>query len=85
MNEPRHGDYTEEQIQRLLTEDPRVAEQGIVTTVRGDVVVLCGEVESTERRRQIERLVAEQFPGARIHCDIAVTRAGVPEEAEELR
>lgn len=85
MNEPAHGDYTEEQIQRLLTEDPRIAEQGIVTTVRGDVVVLCGEVESAERRRHIERLVAEQFPGARIQSDIAVTRAGVPEEAEELR
>lgn len=85
MNEPAHGDYTEEQIQRLLTEDPRIAEQGIVTTVRGDVVVLCGEVESAERRQHIERLVAEQFPGARIQSDIAVTRAGVPEEAEELR
>jgi len=85
MNLPTGSDYTEEQIQRMLAEDPRIAEQGILTTVRGDVVVLCGEVESPERRHQIELSVAERFPGARIHCDIAVTRAGAPEEAEELQ
>lgn len=81
----QHTEYTEEEIQRMLTEDPRIAEQGITTVVRGNTLILCGEVESAERRRHIEQLVAEQFPGARVECDIAVTRANAPEEAEELR
>lgn len=85
MSQLRPGDYTEEQIQRMLTEDPGIAEQGIITTVRGDSVVLCGEVESAERRLHIERLVAERFPGVQVHSDIAVTRAGAPVEAEDLQ
>lgn len=77
--------YTEEEIQRMLAEDPRIAEQGISTVVRGDTLILCGEVESVARREHIEDLVGAQFPGVRIQCDIAVTRAHAPSEAEELR
>jgi hypothetical protein len=79
-----HSEYTEAEIQRLLTEDPAIAEQGITAVIRGDTVLLCGEVESAERRREIERLVAERFPGATVRSDIGVTRAAAPAEMEEL-
>lgn len=77
-------EYTETEIQRLLAEDPRIAEQGITAVVRGDTVLLYGEVESAERRDHISELVAERFPGARIDCDIGVTRAGPPDGVEKL-
>ena len=77
-------EYSEGQIQQLLTEDPAIAEQGITVMRRGDVLLLCGDVESIERRRHIEALIAERFPDVRIDNDISVTRTREPDEVEEL-
>ena len=77
-------EYTEGQIQQLLTEDPAIAEQGITAMWRGDTLLLCGEVESVERRRQIESLVAERFPEVRIDNDISITKIREPDGVEEL-
>jgi hypothetical protein len=77
-------EYAEGQLQQLLTEDERVAEQGIRIVRLEDGFALCGEVESAERRRAIEQLVTETFPGLRIRCDIGVVRAGEPTDVEEL-
>ncbi|MGH3715260.1 MAG: hypothetical protein ACRDT4_17620 [Micromonosporaceae bacterium] len=81
----QYREYAETDIQRLLAEDPGVAEQGITVLVRGDTLVLCGEVESTERRSHIEELIAERFPDALIDSDIGVTRTNPPDGAEKLR
>jgi len=77
-------EYVEAEIQRLLTEDPAVAEQGITVIRREDTLVLYGEVESAHRREEILRRVAERFPDVPISSDIGVIRAQAPTEIEQL-
>lgn len=77
-------EYTEAAVQRLLTEHGGLAEQGIKVVRRERVLVLCGEVESRQRRDEILRLVHENFPDVPLSVDIGVTRANAPTEAEEL-
>ena len=74
----------EAEIQRLLTEHERIAEQGITVHRRDHLVVLGGEVESVRRRDEICRQIAEHFPGVEIICDIGITRAQAPTEVEEI-
>ena len=77
-------EYTEAAIQRLLTEHPSLGEQGITLTRREHCLVLSGEVESPQRRAEIERLVNAALPDVEVCCDIGIVRAGPPIEAEEL-
>lgn len=77
-------DYVEAEIQRLLTENVAVAEQGITVVRREHCVVLRGEVECAERRDEIVRLVSERFPDANLSVDIGIIRAQAPSEVEEL-
>ena len=77
-------EYLEAEIHRLLTEDGRVAEQGISVQRREHTVVLLGDVESTHRRDEICRQIAEHFPDVQITCDIGITRAQAPSEVEEI-
>jgi hypothetical protein len=77
-------EYVEAEIQRLLTEDPAVAEQGITVIRREDALVLYGEVESPHRREEILRLVSERFPDVPITSDIGVIRVQAPTEIEQL-
>jgi hypothetical protein len=76
--------YTESDLQRFLTEDARVTEQGIRVIRVEDGVALMGEVESAERRDLICTLINERFPDLRLHCDIGVTKMHEPDEVEEL-
>jgi uncharacterized protein YjiS (DUF1127 family) len=77
-------EYLEAEIQRLLTEDGRVAEQGITVQRREHAVVLLGDVESNHRRDEICRQISEHFPELEITCDIGITRAQAPSEVEEI-
>jgi uncharacterized protein YjiS (DUF1127 family) len=77
-------EYLEAEIQRLLTEDGRVAEQGITVQRREHAVVLLGDVESSQRRDEICRQISEHFPELAITCDIGITRAQAPSEVEEI-
>ena len=77
-------EYLEAEIQRLLTEDGRVAEQGITVQRRDTGLILGGEVESTERRDEICRQITSHFPDVPITCDIGVVRAQAPTEVEEI-
>lgn len=77
-------EYAEAEIQRLLTEENRLAEQGITVHRRENFVQLSGEVASPHRRDEIVRLVREHFPHIEVQADIGVTRAQPPREAEEL-
>lgn len=79
-----HDEYVEAEIQRLLTENIDVAEQGITAVRRDSCLILCGEVESPQRRDEIVRLVSERFPDVRLSVDIGITRAQAPSEVEEL-
>jgi len=74
----------EAEIQRLLAEHDRVAEQGVTVQRRENVLVLSGEVESEHRRDEIVRRVHELVPDVPISCDIGIIRAQAPSEAEEL-
>ena len=71
-------------VQRLLTEDAAIAEQGITVQRRDDLVVLGGEVESAQRRDEICRAVTAHFPEVELVCDIGITRAQAPDEVEEI-
>ncbi|MCX4470389.1 hypothetical protein C5N14_23515 [Micromonospora sp. MW-13] len=77
-------EYVEAEIQRLLAEDPAVAEQGITVVLRERGLMLYGEVESPHRREEILRRVAERFPDVPVTSDIGVIRAQAPTEVEEL-
>ena len=74
----------EAEIQRLLTENDRTAEQGITIQRRENTVVLGGEVESAQRRDEICRQITTRFPEVEITCDIGITRAQAPTEVEEI-
>jgi osmotically-inducible protein OsmY len=76
--------YTDADLQRILSEDPAVAELGIDVSVRGDHVLLTGQVESPDRRAEIERRVAGYLPGERILNEITVAATHPPAGAEEL-
>ncbi|MGI5215056.1 hypothetical protein [Plantactinospora sp. CA-290183] len=78
-------DYLEAAVQRLLTEHTEVAEQGITVARREHSLVLCGEVESAQRREEILRLVMEHFPQVPVMVDIGLIRTQAPTEVEELR
>jgi len=80
----RVDEYVEAAVQRLLTEEGELAEQGITVTRREHTLVLSGEVESPRRRDEILRMVREQLPGVQLSVDIGVTRVHEPTEAEDL-
>jgi len=77
-------EYLAAEIQRLLTENGRIAEQGITVQRRDNLVVLGGEVESPERRDEICRQISANFPEVEISCDIGITRTQAPTEVEEI-
>ena len=81
---PPLDEYVEAAVQRLLTENAGVAEQGITVVRREHTLILGGEVESRQRRDHILRLVTEKFPDVQLSVDIGITRTQEPTEAEEL-
>ncbi len=81
---PQLDEYVEAEIQRLLAEDDKVAEQGITVQRREHTLTLRGEVESAQRRDEICRQITAHFPDVEIACDIGVVRAQAPTEVEEI-
>jgi hypothetical protein len=77
-------EYAEAAIQRLLTEEASLAEQGITVHRHEHFLVLTGEVASPQRRDEIVRRIREHFPDLHVQADIGVTRTQAPREAEEL-
>ena len=82
---PDTPQYRAARLRHALAEDPRTAELGVRVTVRGDSVLLTGDVACDSRRTEIERLVHELAPDAAVLNDIRVTTADVPHGREELR
>lgn len=83
MTEPPQ--YQVAHLQRALAEDVRTAELGIRVTVRGDAVLLAGDVECEQRRAEIDAVLHELAPELRVYNDIRVTEVGEPTGLEELR
>jgi hypothetical protein len=76
-------EYLEAEIQSLLT-DGRIAELGITVHRREHLLVLNGDVESTQRRDEICRQINQRFPDVELVCDIGIIRASAPREVEEI-
>ncbi|HEX7309192.1 BON domain-containing protein [Lentzea sp.] len=68
-----------------MAEDPRTAELGVRVTVRGDNVMLSGDVACADRRAALEEVLHEAAPELKILNDVRVTPAGEPEGEEDLR
>jgi osmotically-inducible protein OsmY len=77
--------YVAARLHRVLAEDPRTAEQGVRVTVRGQQVMVSGDVASAQRRAELERVLREAAPDMVVHNDVRVVRAGEPIDREELR
>jgi hypothetical protein len=77
-------EYVEAAVQRLLTEDSGIAEQGLTAVRRKNKLFVYGEVESPQRRDHILHLLADKFPDLPLSVDIGITRAQEPTEVEEL-
>jgi hypothetical protein len=77
-------EYVEAAVHRLLTENPNIAEQGITVVRRDHSLVLCGEVESEQRRDEILRQVSTEFPDLPLLADIGLIRTQAPSEIEQL-
>ncbi|HEV2778913.1 MAG TPA: BON domain-containing protein [Actinophytocola sp.] len=76
--------YVAARLRRMLAEDPRTAEQGVRVTVRGQQVMVSGDVASPERREQLEVVLREAVPDMVVHNDVRIVRAGEPTDREEL-
>jgi hypothetical protein len=76
--------YLVASLRRAFAEDPRTAELGVSVTIRGDTVVLTGDVTSLQQRERLARIVTEQVPKLRVHNDIRVIAPAAPTEHERL-
>jgi osmotically-inducible protein OsmY len=83
MNEA--PEYRIANVRRALAEDERTAELGIRVSVRGDAILLSGDVECEHRRAEIETVLREVASDMRVVNDIRVTEVGEPVGREELR
>ncbi|HEX5594894.1 MAG TPA: hypothetical protein VFX61_02570 [Micromonosporaceae bacterium] len=77
-------DYLEAAVQRLLTEEADLAEQGMTLTRRNNTLILSGEVESDQRRDEMVRRLRDAFPDVHLVLDVGLTRVQEPTQAEEL-
>jgi osmotically-inducible protein OsmY len=84
MDQPGPAAYLEGHLHQLLTEDPRVGEQGISVRVTGDDVFLSGLVASDERRDLISEVVAQNAGDHRVHNAITVLRCPEPTANEVI-
>jgi hypothetical protein len=75
-------EYLLARLQRVLAEDS--SELGIDVARRDEEFVLTGEVESEQRRLEVEQRVAGHVPEVRVRNEIRVTRVTAPAEAEEI-
>jgi hypothetical protein len=82
---PDAPQYRAARLRQALAEDPRTAELGVRVTVRGEHVMLSGQVVSEQRRAELQRVLAEMEPNLAIYNDVRVTSADEPSGREELR
>jgi hypothetical protein len=77
--------YLSARLHRAIAEDPRTAEAGVRATVRGNNVLLSGDVACEERRADLEAVVHEVAPDHQVVDDVRVVSVAEPEGSEELR
>jgi hypothetical protein len=77
--------YLVARLRTALAEDPRTAEQGVRVTVRGDHVMISGDVATEQRRADVSEVISEKVPDMVIHNDLRVVCVDEPTRREELR
>ncbi|MFD9739061.1 BON domain-containing protein [Umezawaea sp. NPDC059074] len=77
--------YLSARLRRAIAEDPRTTELGVRVTVRGDHVLLSGDVACEERRAELEAVVHEVAPEVVVMDDVRVVSVAEPEGSEDLR
>ncbi|MET1074828.1 MAG: BON domain-containing protein [Umezawaea sp.] len=77
--------YLSARLRRAIAEDPRTTELGVRVTVRGDHVLLSGDVACAERRAELEAVVHEIAPDLQVVDDVRVVSVAEPEGSEDLR
>jgi hypothetical protein len=80
---PASDPHVEGEVQRLLAEDPDIAELGIEAVAEGEAIVLRGCVGTPARRHLIADRIARAFPDADLRNEIEVAGADAPDHAEE--
>jgi osmotically-inducible protein OsmY len=76
--------YVVARLRSALADDPRTAEQGVRVAVRGDHVVLSGDVATERRRAEVSEVIREAVPDMVVHNDVRVVCADEPTRREEL-
>ncbi|GAA1339501.1 BON domain-containing protein [Saccharothrix algeriensis] len=77
--------YLAARLRRALAEDPRTTELGVRVTVRGDNVLLSGDVACAERKDELEAVIHDVAPELTVLDDVKVVPVGEPDGREELR
>jgi len=77
--------YLVAHLRTALAEDPRTAEQGVRVTVRGEHIMVSGDVATEQRRTEVSEVISQNAPDMVIHNDIRVVCADEPTRREELR
>jgi hypothetical protein len=77
--------YLSARLRRAIAEDPRTTELGVRVTVRGDHVLLSGDVACEDRRAELEAVVHEVAPDLQVLDDVRVVSVAEPEGSEDLR
>jgi osmotically-inducible protein OsmY len=77
--------YLSARLRQALAEDPRTTELGVRVTVRGDNVLLSGDVASPERRAELEAVIHDVAPELTVIDDVKVVPSEAPVGREELR
>ncbi|MBC7299996.1 MAG: nucleotidyltransferase [Nocardia sp.] len=76
--------YLVANLRRAFAQDPRTATMGVHVTVRGDVVVLTGEVGDEQSRSALETVLRERIGPLRVHNDVRVGHPRAPADPELL-
>lgn len=77
--------YLAARLRQALAEDPRTTELGVRVTVRGDNVLLSGDVASPDRRAELEAVIHDVAPELTVIDDVKVVPSEAPVGREELR
>jgi BON domain-containing protein len=76
--------YLAERVRRVLAQDPRVNELGLVVDIAEGRATVSGAVASAERRQAIVTVMHEQFPELELANDVTVHRIATRPTRETL-
>jgi hypothetical protein len=80
----REPEYLIPRVTEALAEDPRVSELELDVELHGDTVVVGGVVPTEDRRRGVDLVLEERFPGLRARNEVTVLEPSGPPTEEEV-